>query len=464
MSSSMQSRASSSLRSTAPPTPPEAAPASSPTAPLGSLLRDLRGGGAVQGGLIGASLESALESIWAHRLRSLLTMLGVVIGITAVIGAMTLTQGVGAYLDNVIASQGANTIFVQPGAANSRGERVKQAFQTLTLNDVQTLSRLPHVAAISPFVSTGGQVVYGNQNWKTRVQGVSTDLQTIQSWNLADGLWFTPQQDDGGAAVAVIGDTVAQNLFGPSGVDPVGQQIRINRALFRIVGVLAPKGGPQEDDIIFVPYKAALARLSNQTFLNEIDVQADSEGDVNLVQQEITSALEQTHHISKGQPDDFQTTTSAQILQDANQATQAITVLLVGIAAISLTVGGIGIMNIMLVSVTERTREIGIRLTVGARRSDIRNQFMIEALLLCVAGGIIGLLLGVFVGWQATGAIAFAASGGRAAGITIPLIITAVTIILPFAVSVGIGLVFGIYPAVRAARLDPIVALGRTAR
>ncbi|HLI89158.1 MAG TPA: ABC transporter permease [Ktedonobacteraceae bacterium] len=462
MSSSMQSRASSSPRSTAPPAPPETAPVQ--PASLESLLRELRSNGAGQSLLGGAGLESALESIWAHRLRSLLTVLGVVIGITAVIGAMTLTQGVGAYLDNLIASQGANTVFVQPGAANSRGVRTKQASQTLTVRDVQTLSHLPHVAAISPFVDTGGQVVYGNQNWKTRVQGVSTDLQTIQSWDLAEGFWFSQQQDAGGSAVAVIGDTVAQNLFKNAGIDPVGQQIRINNALFRVVGVLAPRGGPQEDDVIFVPYKAAMARLTNQSFLNEIDVQADSEGNVNLVQQEVTRALEQNHQISRGQPDDFQTITSAQILQDANEATQAITVLLVGIAAISLTVGGIGIMNIMLVSVTERTREIGIRLTVGARRSDIRNQFLIEALLLCVAGGIIGLLLGVLVGWQATGAIALAASGGRASGINIPLVITAVTIILPFAVSVGIGLIFGIYPAVRAARLDPIVALGRTAR
>src|SRR5579884_138650 len=459
MSSSMQSRASSSPRSTAPPAPPETAPVQA--ASLESLLRELRSNGAGQSLLGGAGLESALESIWAHRLRSLLTVLGVVIGITAVIGAMTLTQGVGAYLDNLIASQGANTVFVQPGAANSRGVRTKQASQTLTVRDVQTLSHLPHVAAISPFVDTGGQVVYGNQNWKTRVQGVSTDLQTIQSWNLAEGLWFSPQQDAGGAAVAVIGDTVAQNLFGTSGIDPVGQQIRINNALFRVVGVLAPKGGFMQDDVIYIPYKAAMSRLTSQNFFSEIEVQADSADNLNLVQQEITTALEQNHRIPKGQPDDFQTQTSTQILQEENKATQAISILFAGIAAISLTVGGVGIMNIMLVSVTERTREIGIRISVGARRRDIRNQFLIEALLLCVAGGVIGLLLGMFVGWLMISVIISALTRGLAGSVQVPLIISPTILILPFAVSVGIGLVFGLYPAVRASRLDPIVAIRR---
>jgi putative ABC transport system permease protein len=445
-----------------PATVPSSSQAATQVTPLESILQDLRTQRGGQGSPMGASLVSALEAVWANRTRSLLTMLGVVIGIAAVIGSLTLTQGVGAYIDGIISSEGANTVFIQPGSATSAGGvRTKQAYQTLTPHDLQTLSNLPHVTAISPFVSAGGQVVYGNQNWKTRVQGVSTDLQTIQDWNLAEGLWFSPQQDAGGAAVAVIGDTVAQNLFGNSGVNPVGQQIRINNALFRVVGVLAPKGGFMQDDVIYIPYKAAMSRLTNQNFFSEIEVQADSADNLNLVQQEITTALEQNHRIPKGQPDDFQTQTSTQILQEENQATQAISILFAGIAAISLTVGGVGIMNIMLVSVTERTREIGIRISVGARRRDIRNQFLIEALLLCVAGGVIGLLLGMFVGWLMISVIISALTRGLAGSVQVPLIISPTILILPFAVSVGIGLVFGLYPAVRASRLDPIVAIRR---
>jgi putative ABC transport system permease protein len=445
-----------------PATSPSSSPAKTQGAQLQSILKELRTYQGSRGSSAGASLVSALEAVWANRTRSLLTMLGVVIGIAAVIGSLTLTGGVGAYIDSVIASEGANTVFVQPGAATGRGGvRNKSAYQTLTLHDLQTLGNLPHVTAITPLVNAGGQVVYGNQNWKTQVQGVSTDMQTIQDWNLAEGLWFSQQQNDGGAAVAVIGDTVRQNLFGPSGVDPVGQQIRINNSLFRVVGVLAPKGGFRQDDTIFVPYKAAMARLSNQTFLDAIYVQADNQGNVDLVQQEITTALEQNHHIPRGQPDDFQTQTSTQLLQQANEETQAIGILFGGIAAISLTVGGVGIMNIMLVSVTERTREIGVRMSIGARRRDIRNQFMIEALLLCLAGGIIGLLLGVFIGWLMVSVILSALSRGAASGAGVPLIITPTILILPFVVSVGIGLVFGLYPAVRASHLDPIVAIRR---
>ncbi|MGH2507505.1 MAG: ABC transporter permease, partial [Ktedonobacteraceae bacterium] len=329
--------------------------------------------------------------------------------------------------------------------------------------DLQTMSKLPHISAISPKLSLNMQVVYGNQNWRTSIVGASTDIQTIEDWQVAQGLWFSSAQDTGAEAVAVLGDTVAQNLFGSTGVDPIGQQIRIGTQIFRVVGVLALKGGSgfgASDDSIFIPFRALQIRFTNSPFLNEIDLEVDDQSNVNLVVQEITAMLEQKHAIARGTPDDFSTNTSVQLLQQAGQITQAIATLLAGIAAISLTVGGIGIINIMLVSVTERTREIGIRMSIGARRSDIRNQFLIEALVLCLVGGLFGMLLGLLIGWFTVGVIisAIAAGGGES---SIPLVVTPTTLILPFAVSAGVGLLFGLYPAIRASHLDPITAIRR---
>jgi putative ABC transport system permease protein len=397
--------------------------------------------------MLSASFGSAMEALWANRLRSLLTALGIIIGIAAVIGALTLTQGVTALFNNTIASLGATTVYVLPGAAKSSGvSQGASSVQTLTVKDAAVLSGLPHVAAASPVLTMSEQIVYGNQNWDTQVEGVNTQVPAIQGWTLASGAWFSDQDNTQITAVAVLGDTVVHSLFDNSGNDPLGQKIRVGGQIFSVVGVLSPKGSGQ-DDVVFVPFNTARVRLDNITTINQILVAADTTDSVNAAQTEITDAVRKSHHLRAGAADDFQTFSFSQYLQRFQAASQILTLLLVGIAGISLTVGGIGIMNIMLVSVTERTREIGIRMSIGARRSDIRTQFLIEALLLCLVGSAIGLLLGLLVG------------GVMVKLFGMPFVVTPTTILLPIIVSIAITVVFGLYPAIRAARLDPIEAL-----
>ncbi len=434
------------VRSSSPPVPRierNAQPATS----LETVFSQMRVQGRRPGRMVGASFGSATEALWANRMRSLLTALGIIIGIAAVIGALTLTQGVTALFNNTIASLGANTVFVLPGAAKSSGvSQGSSSVQTLTLQDEQSLNGLPHIAATTPLLTVSEQVVYGKQNWNTQVEGAESPVQSIQDWTLAEGTWFSDQQSSAGAPVAVLGDTVVHNLFDTTGTDPIGQTIRMGGQLFKVVGVLAPKGSGQ-DDVIFVPFKTARLRLDNVTTISEILVASDSTDTVNAVQAEIVPAIRKNHHLPASAVNDFQTFSFAQYLQRFQAASGILTVLLVGIASISLTVGGIGIMNIMLVSVTERTREIGIRMSIGARRSDIRNQFLIEALLLCLVGGLLGLMLGLVVG------------GVMVHLFGMPFVVTPTTVLLPVLVSVAITVVFGLYPAVRAARLDPIEAL-----
>jgi len=421
-------------------------PPASPTMPSPSRLQP-RG----RGLLIGANFRTALKALRANQLRSFLTTLGVIIGVAAVIAIVTLTQGVSVTLNQRLAGLGTNVLVIQSGSASRNGAfQGEGTAQTLTMSDVQALTPIPHVANISPVISVGAQAIYGNHNWNTQVQGVSPSYQSLQNWQLARGAWFSTGDQLGAAPVAVIGQTVVDNLFTPAGIDPIGQTVRINNQLFRVVGTLQSKGSSgfgNADDVIFVPSTAAQDRLKNSLYVDQIQIQVDSSTNVAQVQQNVTTTLEKQHHIAAGATDDFRVLNANQLLQTAQQTTTLLTALLVGIAAISLTVGGIGIMNIMLVSVTERIREIGIRMAVGARRSDIRNQFLIEAVVLSVIGGVIGILIGLLAGL------------GISAALGLPLVVSPLAILIAFGVAAIIGIGFGLYPAVRAARLDPIVAL-----
>lgn len=395
-----------------------------------------------RGYMIGANFRSALDALWVNRLRSLLTTLGVVIGVAAVIAVVTLTQGASSQLNQNLAALGTNTLIIAPGTGASS--------QSLVVDDATALTKIPHVANVSPALYIKVQAVYGNQSWSTAVEGVYPNFQYIQNWQLAQGTWFSASDEAAGIPDAVIGQTIYDNLFAPTGTSPINQTVRINGQVFRVIGLLRSKGTQgffNPDDAIFVPFLAAQSRLKNTTFVDQIQVQADSANSVVGVQQDVIANLEKRHHIAVGGTDDFRVRNSNQLVQAAQQQSSVLTALLVGIAAISLTVGGIGIMNIMLVSVTERTREIGIRMAIGARQQDIRNQFLIEAMTLSSVGGIIGILIGLFGGL----ALVFA--------FQLPFVPNIPSILLAFGISAGVGIIFGLYPAVRASKLDPIVAL-----
>ena len=416
-----------------------------PPVSLEGILADLRVRHTQPGSTFAANVGSALGALWANRLRSFLTMLGIFIGVASVIAALTLTQGANAYIRARINSIG-TLVSVSSGSGSKGGvSQGAGTLSSLTPRDAQSLAQLAHVTNVSPLIWANEQVVYESQSLSTQVEGVTANAQAIQQIQLAQGSWFSSLDESSGARVAVLGYAAAGQLFGT--INPLGQQIRIRDQEFRVIGVIALQGSTGSDTAIYVPLKTAQIRLKNIPTVDQILVQVDTIGNVDQVAREAEAILRQNHHLSANHPDNFDVTTLTQFLNQANQGNQILFYLLVGIAAISLTVGGIGIMNIMLVSVTERTWEIGIRMSMGARRRDIRNQFLIEALLLCLFGGVIGLLLGLLIGNALTHSFG------------IPFVVTAVTLIVPFAVSAAIALVFGLYPAIRASRLDPILAI-----
>jgi putative ABC transport system permease protein len=399
----------------------------------------------------GASFSSALEALLANSLRSLLTILGVIVGVGAVIVAVSLTQGASSSINARLTGLGTNLLTINSGFTNTGGARgAVGSAQTLTQADADALAGVSHVANVSPLISKSSQVIFGGQNWNTRIQGVYPSFQTIDNWSIDQGAWFSDADESSSTPVAVLGATVADNLFPAGATGAVGQTVLINSQAFRVIGVLQAKGAvgaANQDDVVYVPFSAAQQRLTNSQFVSQIQVQVDSADNVNDTQTAITSLLEQRHNLPAGGPDDFQIRSSNQLVATAQSQEQTLTFLLVGIAAISLLVGGIGIMNIMLVSVTERTREIGIRMAIGARRRDVRDQFLIEALTLSVAGGLIGIAIGLVGGYILT------------RNYSLPFAVNPLSVLLAAGVSALIGVGFGFYPAVRASRLDPIVAL-----
>jgi len=403
-------------------------------------------------GMFWESIIIAYEGLKANKLRAILTMLGIIIGVGAVIAMVSLGLGVQQKVQNSIASLGSNLLIVSPGATSSPGS-VKSAAGsniTLTNQDAKAIEKqITGIKYVAPLVSSQYQLIFGKQNWNSKVQGATPDYMAIQDFKIASGRYFSTSEDESRARVAVVGQTVVTNLFG--NINPVGQTIRIGKAPFRVIGVLASKGqssmGQDQDDTVIVPLTTAQERLIGITYLNTINVQAESDKVIDQVQQDITKLLRTRHHLAVKADDDFSVRNLTALMSTMQETTGALTLFLGSVAAISLLVGGIGIMNIMLVSVTERTREIGIRKALGATYNNILLQFMIEAIVISVTGGLIGICFGV------AGAYAVSLVAGWAT------VISSLAIVAAFSVSVMIGLFFGIYPARKAALLNPIDAL-----
>ena len=398
-----------------------------------------------------ALVQLGFSALARNRMRAALTVLGIVIGVAAVIATLAIGQGARAAVQAQIRTMGANTISVIPGTVTSGGARGGMGgITTMTSEDADAIAReCPSVTAVAPGVRSFAQVVYGNQNWSTSVQGTTPDFLIIRQWPVERGVGLTDSDVRGGAKVCVLGANVALELFGES--DPVGQMVRIKDIPFRVAGVLSVKGGSgwggDNDDTVLVPITTAQRKLSNITHVHWISVAAMSEKQVDMAVEQISELLRQRHRIRPGENDDFFIRTQAEAASTAEETSKVMTLLLASIAAVSLLVGGIGIMNIMLVSVTERTREIGVRRAVGASRLDIMMQFLVESAFLSLAGGALGVLVGVlcarlisqFARW--------------------PTMIQAEAVFLAFGFSTLVGLFFGFYPARRAATLDPIEAL-----
>ncbi len=396
-------------------------------------------------------LLSAFRALQRNKMRSFLTMLGIIIGVGAVIAMLAIGQGAEYSVKEQIAALGTNVLMVFPGAQQQAGVRTAAgSATTLTEDDALAISKeCPAVQYISPGAFAGGQVIAGNLNWSTSVQGTGADYLQIREWPIEYGDFFTDQDVKAATKVCILGKTVADNLFPDS--SPVDQTIRIRNVPFRVIGVLSKKGqnamGQDQDDVIIAPYTTVIRRLAHWPNLRFILVSAVSLKDIPAAQAQISGLLRMRHKIQPYEADDFTIRNQADLANTATATTEILTILLASIASVSLLVGGIGIMNIMLVSVTERTREIGIRMSIGARARDILTQFLIEALVLSLLGGITGIILGV-VGSHIISSLA-----------KWPTIITAFSIVLSFGFSIAIGIFFGFYPARKAALLNPIDAL-----
>ena len=397
------------------------------------------------------TLRIAFKALNRNKLRTALTMLGMIIGVSAVITMVALGNGAQAAIEDQIRGAGTNMITIFPGSANVGG--VRQGAGTsnrLVPADAAALRDLPEVAYVSEGLQTRQQVIYAGANWQTNIVGVNVDFTNVKSWPLKYGAFFTEPDVRSAAKVCLVGVNVATNLFGED-VDPTGVEIRIRNHVFKVLGVMAPKGasssGQNQDDQIFAPYTTVMKKLQGTEVLQYILLSAHTGDTINQTAAAVTARMRELHRIETGGDDDFRLQTQDDLIATRTQTTQTMTSLLAGIAAVSLVVGGIGIMNIMLVSVTERTREIGLRLAIGARGGDVLRQFLIEAVVISLAGGSVGIAVGyglseavhVYQNW--------------------PTLIPPNAVVGATAFSAGVGIFFGFYPARKAAALDPIEAL-----
>ena len=398
-------------------------------------------------------IRVAFRALVRNKMRAALTMLGIIIGVSAVIAMVSIGQGASASVQAQIESIGTNLLFVSAGAQNVGGVRSgtgDTGTQTLTVDDLDAIKReVPSVSMVTPSVNARAQMIAGNQNWNTAMTGVSEQYPEIRKWPVASGSFFTDADIRTAARTIVIGQTLADNLF--PGIDPIGQDIRVMSLPFRVVGVMQKKGqdaqGRDQDDVAFAPYTTVQKKILGRDRVQIAYVSAISQDATYTAQDQITELLRQRHKLSANEPSDFTVRNMTDIAEAANETSKTMTILLACIAGVSLLVGGIGIMNIMLVSVTERTREIGIRMAIGARSSAVRTQFLIESIVLSLTGGTIGIILGIvlslvipaFLGW--------------------PTLVSVMAIVGSVLFSAAVGIFFGYYPARKAAALDPIEAL-----
>jgi len=397
-------------------------------------------------------IQIALRALQRNKLRAFLTMLGIIIGVAAVIAMVAIGEGSKKSIQDQIASMGSNMITIRPNSNVSGGARLDAtSVQTLTEDDIKALQKnMQYINAVSPAVSTRGQVINGAYNWSTQMQGVSPDYLTIRDWGIEDGIGFTNSDVTGAAKVCLLGQTVVDNLF-PNGDNPVSKIIRFKTIPMKVIGILKKKGenafGQDQDDVILTPYTTVQKRILASIYFQNIYASAINENSTEAATEEVSEVLRKTHRIRPGEDDDFAVRTQAELISTFSSTSQLLTVLLAAIAGISLVVGGIGIMNIMYVSVTERTREIGLRMSIGARGIDILLQFLIEAILISITGGLIGITLGITATKVVTAFLSW------------PTLVTQSSIVISFMVCVITGVFFGYYPAQKASRLDPIEAL-----
>ena len=398
-------------------------------------------------------IRVAFRALVRNKMRAALTMLGIIIGVAAVIAMVSIGQGASASVQAQIESIGTNLLFVSAGAQNVGGVRSgtgDSGTNTLTVEDLDAIKReVPSVSMVTPAINARSQLVAGNMNWNTNVQGVSEQYPDVRKWPVATGSFFTDADVRTAARVIVIGQTIADNMF--PGSDAVGQTLRVSSLPFRVVGVMVRKGqdqgGRDQDDIAFAPYTTVQKKVLGNTRVQIAYVSAISEDATYTAQSQIGDLLRQRHKLTASEPDDFTVRNMTDVAEAANETSKTMTILLACIAGVSLLVGGIGIMNIMLVSVTERTREIGIRMAIGARSSAVRSQFLIESIVLSLTGGTVGIVLGVVLSLVIPAMLGW------------PTLVSMMAIVGSVLFSVAVGIFFGYYPASKAASLDPIEAL-----